>query len=94
MVIIDASTRWSHVYFLSIRNVVFARFLAQMIKLRAQFHDYQIKAIRLDNVGEFTSQNFTNYCMSVRIYIKHLVAHTHTQNGLVESLIKHLQLIA
>ena len=32
--------------------------------------------------------------MSIRINIDHLVAHVHTQNGLVESLIKRLQLIA
>ena len=32
--------------------------------------------------------------MSVGIDVEYLVAHTHTQNGLVESLIKPLQLIA
>ena len=32
--------------------------------------------------------------MSVGINIEHHVAHTHTQNGLVESFIKRLQLIA
>ena len=32
--------------------------------------------------------------MSVGIYVEYLVAHTHTQNGLAESLIKRLQLIA
>ena len=37
MVLIDASTRWSHVCLLSTRNVAFARFLAQIIRLRAQF---------------------------------------------------------
>ena len=35
MVLINASTRWSHVCLLSIRNVAFVRFLAQMIKLQA-----------------------------------------------------------
>ena len=34
MVLIDASTRWSHVFLLSIRNVAFARLLAQIIRLR------------------------------------------------------------
>ena len=94
MVLIDASTRWSHICFLSTRNVVFARFLAQMIKLRAQFHDYPIKIIKLDNANEFTSQTFIDYCMSIGINVEHLVAHTHTQNDLTESLIKRLQLIA
>nr|XP_016468114.1 PREDICTED: uncharacterized protein LOC107790672 [Nicotiana tabacum] len=74
--------------------MAFARLLAQIIRLRAQFSNYAIKTIRLDNVGEFTSQAFTDYCMAIGIKVEHLVAHAHTQNGLVESLIKRLQLIA
>ena len=35
MVLIDASTRWSHVCLLSTRNVAFAILLAQRIRLRA-----------------------------------------------------------
>ena len=52
-----------------------------------------IQSIRLDNANKFTSQAFTDYYMSVGINVEHYVAHTHTQNGLVESLIKRLQLI-
>ena len=94
MVLIDVFTRWSHVCLLSAINVAFVRLLAQMIKLQAQFPDYPIKTIRLDNAGEFTSQTFTGYCMLVGINVKHHVTHTHTQNGLAESLIKRLQLVA
>ena len=94
MVLIDASTRWSHVCILSTRNVAFTRLLAQIIKLRAHFSDYPIKTIRHDNVGEFTSQTFNNFCMSIGINVEHSVVHVHTQNGLAESLIKRLQLIA
>ena len=90
MILIDVSIRWSHVCFLSTRNIVFARLLAQIIRLRAQFPDYLIKTIRLDNVDEFTSQTFIDNCMSGGINIEHHVAHTHTQNDLVESFIKHL----
>ena len=61
MVLIDASTRWSHVCLLSTRNLAFARLLAQLIGLRAQFPDNPIKTIRLDNAGEFTSQAFNDY---------------------------------
>ena len=82
MVLIDASTRWSHLCLLSTRNVVFVRLLVQMTKLRAQFPDYLIKTIRLDNVGEFSSQTLNDYCMSIGINFEHLVAHVHTQNGL------------
>ncbi|KAJ9548209.1 hypothetical protein OSB04_020752 [Centaurea solstitialis] len=94
MVLIDASTKWSHVCLLSSRNLAFARLLAQLIRLRAHFPDYPIKAIRLDNAGEFTSQIFNDYCMSIGIKVEHPVAHVHTQNGLAESLIKRLQMIA
>jgi transposase InsO family protein len=94
MILIDASTRWSHVSLFSSRNLAFARLLAQLIRLRAHFPDYQIKRIRLDIAGEFTSQTFNDYCMSIGIDVEHPVAHVHTQNGLAESFIKRLQLIA
>ncbi|KAM3000764.1 hypothetical protein FF2_037133 [Malus domestica] len=94
MVLVDASTRWSHVFLLSTHNAAFDKLLAQIIKLRAYHPDYPIKLIRLDNAGEFTSQTFDDYCMSVGINVEHLGPHVHTQNGLTEAFIKHLQLIA
>ena len=94
MVLIDASTRWSYVCLLSTRNVAFVMLLTQIIKLRAQFPNYPIKTIKIDNANEFTSQIFTDYCMSIEIDVEYPVAHTHTQNGLAESLVKRLQLIA
>ena len=47
--------RWSHVCLLSTRNIDFAKLLAQIIQLKAQFPDHPIKTIRLDNAGEFSS---------------------------------------
>ena len=94
MVLVDTSCRWSHVCLLSTLNVTFARLLAQIIKLRAQFSDYPIKGIRMDNAGEFTSKSFDTYCASLGIEVEHPVAYVHTQNGLAESLIKHIQIIA
>ena len=94
MVLIDVFTRLSQVCLFSTINVVFARLLAQMTKLGAQLLDYPIKTIRLDNAGEFTSQTLNDYCMSIEINIEPHIAHVHTQNGLSESLIKCLQLIA
>ena len=73
---------------LSTMNVAFSRLLAQIIRLWAQFPDYPIKKIRLDNAGKFTSQAFNNYCMSIGIDVEYPIAHTHTQNGLAESFIK------
>ena len=94
MVLIDASTRWSHVCLLSTRNLAFAILLAQIIQLRAQFLDNPIKIIRLDNASEFTSQALNDYCTAIGITIEHPVAHVHTHNGLAESFIKRIQLIA
>ena len=45
MVLIDVSSRWSHVCLLSSRNLAFTKLLAQIIKLRTQFFDYIIKNI-------------------------------------------------
>ena len=42
----------------------------------------------MDNAGEFISQSFNDYCMSIGIMLEHSVSHTHTHNGLAKSLIK------
>ena len=70
--------------------MAFAKLLAQIIKLRAQFPDNPIKTIRLDNACEFTSQTFDDYCISLGIEVEHSVPHVHTQNGLAEAFIKRL----
>ena len=92
--LIDASTKWSHVCLLFTRNVAFATLLAQKIRLREQFPNYQIRKFYLDNVGEFTSQAFDDYCIPIEIDVKYPVTHTHTQNDLSKLLIKRLQIIA
>nr|AAM74357.1 Putative retroelement [Oryza sativa Japonica Group] len=43
---------------------------------------------------EFTSKVFNEYCMALGIKVEHSVPHVHTQNGLAESLIKRIKLIA
>ena len=93
LVLIDVSTKWSHVCLLSTRNVTFSRLLAQIIRLRAQFPNHHIKIIRLDNAGEFSSQAFLDYFMPIGIDVQYSIAYVHTHNGLVESFIKLLQLI-
>ena len=75
MVLIYASTRWSHVCLLSTRNVTYARLFAQIIRLSAQFPEYPIKKICLDNAGEFTFQAFNDYSMSIGMDVEHLVTH-------------------
>lgn len=78
------------IFLLSTYNIALARLLALDIMLRAQFLDYPIKIIHLDNVGEFTSKTFNNYCRPVRIPTSYI----HTHNGLIESSIKQIQIIA
>jgi len=92
IVLIDASTRWSYICLLSTLNQALAKFLAQLIKLRAHIPDYPIKKNRLDNLVNLHLMLSNEYCMSIEV--EHPVALVHTQNGLVESLIKRLKLIA
>jgi len=94
MVLIDASTRWSHVCLLSTQNHAFAKLIAQIIRLRASFPENSIKSIRMDNAGEFTSNAFNDYRLAMGIDVQHYGPHVHTQNGLAESLIKRIKLIA
>ena len=90
MVLIDASTRWSHVCLLSTRNHAFAKIMSQIIKLKANFPEHRISSIRMDNAAEFKSQAFNDYCMALGIQVQHSVPYVHTQNGLAESLIKRI----
>jgi hypothetical protein len=65
MVLVDASTRWSHVCLLSTRNHTFAKFMTQVIRLKANYHAYRIKSIHMDNAIEFLSRAFNDYyCMA------------------------------
>jgi len=94
MVLIDASTKWSHVCLLSTRNHAFPKFIAQIIRLHASFPENRVKSIWMDNVGEFTSKAFNDYCLASGIDVEHSIPHLHTQNGLAESLIKRIKLFA
>jgi hypothetical protein len=94
MVLIDASTRWSHVCLLSTRNHAFAKLMSQIIRLKANYPEHRIQSIRMDNTAEFTSHAFDDYCMALGIQVQHSVPYVHTQNGLAESLIKRIKLIA
>jgi hypothetical protein len=48
----------------------------------------------MDNAAEFSSQTFNDYCMHQGIEVHHSVPYVHTQNALVEYLIKRIKLIA
>lgn len=76
-----------HVYLLFIRNVVFAILFAQIIELQAQFPEYSIKTMDLNNVNEFRLQVFVEHCILIGIGIEHSVSHVHAQNDLTRSFI-------
>ena len=67
--------------------------LILIIKLGAQFPDFPIKSIRMDNAAKFTSTTFIHYCESIGINFEVSTPHVHTQNSMAESLIKQIQLI-
>jgi hypothetical protein len=94
MVLIDTSTRWSHVCLLSTHNHAFAKFMTQVIRLKVNYPEYRIKSICMDNTVEFSSKTFNDYCMAQGIEVQHYVPYIHTQNGWAESLIKRIKLIA
>jgi transposase InsO family protein len=79
---------------LSTRNHAFAKIMAQVIRLKANFSGYRIQSIQLDNAAEFLSRAFNDYCMAQGIEVQHLVPYVQTQNSLAESLIKRIKLIA
>jgi hypothetical protein len=68
--------------------------MMHVIRLKANFPEHQLQYVRLDNAVKFSSRAFNDYCMAQRIEVQHLVPYVHTQNGLVESLIKRIKLIA
>jgi transposase InsO family protein len=94
MVLIDTSKRWSRVCLVSTRNHAFAKIMSQIINLKANFPEHRINTIRMDNAAEFTYQAFNDYCMALGIQVQHLIPYVHIHNGLVESLIKRIKLIA
>jgi hypothetical protein len=82
MFLIDASTRWEHVYLLLIRNHAFVKFMTQVIRLKANYLEYRLQSVRLNNAVEFSSYVFNNYCMAQGIEVQYLVTYVHTQNDL------------
>ena len=44
----------------------------------------KIRVLRMDNGGEYTSNEFLEYCSTEGIKREHIVTHTLQQNGVVE----------
>jgi hypothetical protein len=82
MVFIDASIRRSHLCLLSTHNHAFAKFMTQVIRLKANYLEYMIKNICMNNAAKFLSRAFNDYRMAQVIELQHSVPYVHTQNGL------------
>jgi hypothetical protein len=67
--------------------------MAQVIRLKINFPEHRIQSIQLENIAEFSSQAFNDYCAAQGIQIQYYVPYVHTQNSLAESLIKRIKLI-
>jgi transposase InsO family protein len=68
--------------------------MTQVKRLKANYTEYRLQSIRLDNAAEFSLWAFNDYCMDQGIEMRHSVPYVHTQNSLAESLIKRIKLIA
>jgi hypothetical protein len=90
----DSSSKQSQISLLSTRNLVFARILAIILKLRAQFPEDPIQTLRVDRAGKFISQAFDDYCVAAGIDAQYPIPYVHFQNGIAKSLIKRIQMIS
>ena len=93
-VIVDASGNHFEVSLLPTRNMVFPRLLAVLLRYRNHFPDHPIKFLRMDNAQEFRSHVFEDYYTTIGITLTYSVPYEHSQNGLAETFIKKIQLIA
>jgi hypothetical protein len=58
--------------------MLFAKFMTQVIRLEVNYPKYRIKSIHMDNVAEFLSRAFNDYCMTQGIEVQHSVLYVHT----------------
>ena len=62
------------------KNHASAWFIAQIIKLRANYPEYLIKSIRIDNAAKFSSKAFNYYCMALSINVEYFyIIYTYTK---------------
>ena len=80
---IDDHSRKTWIYFLKTKDGVLARFQefkAQVENLTGR----KIKVLRLDNGGEYTSRDFSDFCIEAGIKREYTVPYNPQQNGVAE----------
>jgi hypothetical protein len=93
MLLIDDYTRMTWVSFLKNKSEAFEKFKAFKALVENET-DLKIKCLRSDNGGEFTSNEFEEFCEIHGIKRQYSTARTPQQNGVVERKNKHVQEIA
>jgi transposase InsO family protein len=80
---IDDFSRKTWIYFMKTKDEVFSRF--QEFKAQAKnLMGKKIKVLRIDNGGEYTSNDFSDFCKEVGIKRELTVPYNPQQNGVAE----------
>jgi transposase InsO family protein len=80
---IDDFSKKTWIYFMKIKDEVFSQFR----EFKAQVENMtrrKIKVLRIDNGGEYTSNEFTNFCKEAWIKREKTVAYNPQQNRVAE----------
>jgi transposase InsO family protein len=83
LLFIDDHSQKTWIYFLKTKDGVLARFQ----EFKAQFENLterKIKVLRLHNGGEYTSKDFSNFCIEVGIKREYTIPYNLQQNGIAE----------
>ena len=80
---IDDYSRKTWIYFLKAKSEVFERFREFKTLVENQTGK-KIRVLRADNGGEYTSNEFMEYCSAEGIKKEHTMPHTPQQNGVAE----------
>lgn len=64
-----------------------------MIRYKNHFPEYHVKFLHMDNVLEFRSYAFEEYCTAIGIILTYSATYEHSHNGLAEGFIKKFQLV-
>jgi transposase InsO family protein len=93
MLLVDDYTRMTAVFFLKNKSEAFENFKIYKEMVENEM-DSRMKCLRYDNGGEFTSNEFMDYCRSHGIKRKFFVTRTPQQNGVVERKNRTIQKMA
>ena len=80
---IDDYSRKTWIYFLKTKDEVFSKF-KEFKALTENLSKRNIKILRLDNGGEYTSKEFVNFCKDVVIKRELTTPYNPQQNGVAE----------